>query len=112
MNYTCTGLRTPKSRESRVHLRLMLKWKVEMEKLMERLYFDHNATTPVAVEVLEAMLPFLTGNYGNPSSIHSFGQQARAAVEDARVEVARLLNCRGYPSWTITDQAFCPEEDC
>ena len=61
---------------------------------MERLYFDHNATTPVAVEVLEAMLPFLTGNYGNPSSIHSFGQQARAAVEDARVEVARLLNCR------------------
>ena len=61
---------------------------------MERLYFDHNATTPVAVEVLEAMLPFLTGNYGNPSSIHSFGQQARAAVEEARVEVARLLNCR------------------
>ena len=61
---------------------------------MERLYFDHNATTPVAAEVLEAMLPFLTGNYGNPSSIHSFGQQARAAVEEARAEVARLLNCR------------------
>ena len=60
---------------------------------MERLYFDHNATTPVAVEVLEAMLPFLTGNYGNPSSIHSFGQQARAAVEEARAEVAALLNC-------------------
>ena len=61
---------------------------------MERLYFDHNATTPLATDVLEAMLPFLTDNYGNPSSIHSFGQQARADLEQARAEVARLLNCR------------------
>ncbi len=61
---------------------------------MDRLYFDHNATTPVLPEVLEAMLPFYTGVYGNPSSIHDFGQQARAAVERARAEVARLLNCR------------------
>jgi len=61
---------------------------------MERLYFDHNATTPVLPEVREAMLPYLTGAYGNPSSIHWFGQQARAAVEQARAEVARLLNCR------------------
>ena len=77
-----------------MNLRLMLKWNVEMEKLMERLYFDHNATTPVAADVLEAMLPFLADNYGNPSSIHSFGQQARADLEQARAEVARLLNCR------------------
>ena len=77
-----------------MHLRLMLKWKLQMEKLMERLYFDHNATTPVAADVLEAMLPFLADNYGNPSSIHSFGQQARADLEQARAEVARLLNCR------------------
>ncbi len=61
---------------------------------MERLYFDHNASTPVDAEVLEAMTPFLTGVYGNPSSIHSFGQQARAAIEQARAEVAKLLNCR------------------
>ena len=61
---------------------------------MERLYFDHNATTPVLPEVLEAMQPFYMGVYGNPSSIHHFGQQARAGVEQARVEVARLLNCR------------------
>ncbi len=61
---------------------------------MERLYFDHNATTPVLPEVQEAMLPFYMGAYGNPSSIHHFGQQARAAVEQARAEVARLLNCR------------------
>jgi cysteine desulfurase len=61
---------------------------------MERLYFDHNATTPVLPEVLEAMLPFCTGVYGNPSSIHYFGQQARAGVENARDQVATLLNCR------------------
>ncbi len=61
---------------------------------MERLYFDHNATTPVLPEVLEAMTPFYTGTYGNPSSIHYFGQQARAGMEQARAEVARLLNCR------------------
>ena len=61
---------------------------------MERLYFDHNATTPVLPEVVEAMAPFFAGVFGNPSSIHHFGQQARGAVEQARAEVARLLNCR------------------
>jgi len=63
-------------------------------KPIERLYFDHNATTPVLPEVLEAMLPFYAAAYGNPSSIHHFGQQARAAVEQARSQVAALLNCR------------------
>lgn len=61
---------------------------------MDRLYFDYNATTPVLPEVLDVMLPFYAGMYGNPSSIHHFGQQARAAIEQARAEVARLLNCR------------------
>jgi len=61
---------------------------------MDRLYFDYNATTPVLPEVLEAMMPFYAGVYGNPSSIHHFGQQARSAVEQARSQVARLLNCR------------------
>lgn len=61
---------------------------------MNRLYFDHNATTPVLPEVLEAMLPFYTSAYGNPSSIHRFGQEARAALESARSQVAGLLNCR------------------
>lgn len=63
---------------------------------MERLYFDYNATTPILPEVLEAMLPFYTGRFGNPSSIHHYGQQARAAVEEARSQVARLLNCRPH----------------
>lgn len=61
---------------------------------MKRIYLDYNATTPVDAAVLEAMLPFLSGEYGNASSIHTFGQRARAAVETAREEVAALLNAR------------------
>ena len=55
------------------------------------IYFDHNATTPLRPEVWEAMRPFLSGVFGNPSSLHSEGQEARAAVEEARAHVARLL---------------------
>ena len=61
---------------------------------MQRIYLDHNATTPVDPAVLEAMLPFLSGEFGNASSIHSFGQRARAAVETAREQVAALINAR------------------
>lgn len=56
-------------------------------------YFDHNATTPVSPEVLECLTRVLRECYGNPSSIHSAGQQARQAVEQARAQVARLLAC-------------------
>ncbi|MBI1738928.1 MAG: aminotransferase class V-fold PLP-dependent enzyme, partial [Acidobacteria bacterium] len=61
---------------------------------MPRVYFDNNATTPVDREVLEAMLPYFAENFGNPSSIHSPGQQARKAVEHAREQVAALLGAR------------------
>jgi len=61
---------------------------------MRRIYLDANATTPLLPEVLEAMRPWLLENYGNASSIHQPGQQARAAVERARTSVARMLNCR------------------
>jgi cysteine desulfurase len=61
---------------------------------MQRIYFDHNATTPVEPEVLEAILPFLSGEYGNASSIHTFGQKARAAVETAREQVASFIGAR------------------
>ena len=61
---------------------------------MEHIYLDHNATTPVAPQVVEAMLPYLTASYGNASSVHHFGQQARTGVERARDQVAQLLNCR------------------
>jgi cysteine desulfurase len=59
--------------------------------LMRRVYLDYNATTPVAQEVLEAMLPYFCVEYGNASSIHTFGQRARGAVEEARESVAALL---------------------
>ena len=58
---------------------------------MERIYLDHNATTPVDPRVVEAMLPALAGRFGNPSSLHWFGQQARAALDEARGEVADLI---------------------
>ena len=61
---------------------------------MNRIYLDHNATTPVDPAVLDAMLPFLSSDFGNASSIHAFGQRARAALETAREQVAALLNAR------------------
>jgi cysteine desulfurase len=61
---------------------------------MKQIYLDHNSTTPVAPEVLEAMLPYFSSEAGNASSIHSFGQRARAAVEHARESVAKLLGAR------------------
>jgi cysteine desulfurase len=61
---------------------------------MRRVYLDYNATTPVAPEVLAAMLPYFSEEYGNASSIHTFGQRARGAVEEARESVAALLGAR------------------
>jgi cysteine desulfurase len=61
---------------------------------MDRIYLDHNATTPVDPAVLDAMLPYFSAEFGNASSIHTFGQRARAAVETAREQVAALLNAR------------------
>lgn len=62
--------------------------------MFRRVYLDNSATTPIDPEVLAAMMPFLTENYGNASSIHHFGQTARAAVDKARHQVAGLLNAR------------------
>jgi cysteine desulfurase len=59
-----------------------------------RIYLDHSATTPVDSRVAEAMARSLTQIFGNPSSVHGFGQQARAAVDRARREVAALINAR------------------
>ncbi|MBU0623230.1 MAG: aminotransferase class V-fold PLP-dependent enzyme, partial [Candidatus Thermoplasmatota archaeon] len=50
----------------------------------KRVYFDHSATTAVLPEVAEAMTPYFLEKYGNPSSIHSFGREAKIALEDAR----------------------------
>lgn len=57
------------------------------------IYLDHSATTPVDPRVVEAMAPFWTEIYGNPSSIYGLGRRAAAAMEDARRRIARILNC-------------------
>ena len=62
--------------------------------MLKRIYLDHSATTPVDPEVVEAMMPYLTSKFGNASSIHHFGQETRAAVDNARHQVASLINCR------------------
>jgi cysteine desulfurase len=61
---------------------------------MNRIYLDNAATTPLDAEVLQVMMPFLTHQFGNPSSIYSFGREARLAVEQARKAVASLLHSK------------------
>src|SRR5689334_15996712 len=61
---------------------------------LRRVYLDHSATTPADPRVVAAMLPFLTEKFGNASSVHFFGQEARAAVDRARREVASLVGAR------------------
>jgi cysteine desulfurase len=62
--------------------------------MMRRVYLDNSATTPVDPRVVDAMMPYLTEKFGNASSIHHFGQEARAEVDRARHKVAALINAR------------------
>ncbi len=57
-----------------------------------RIYFDNAATTPVDAQVADAMIPYITSHFGNPSSIYSYGRETRLAIENARKSVAKLLN--------------------
>src|SRR5437867_5004850 len=57
-----------------------------------RIYFDNAATTALDKEVLDAMMPYLTDHFGNPSSIYSYGRETRLAIENARKSVAKILN--------------------
>lgn len=61
---------------------------------MRRLYLDYAATTPMDPEVIKAMSPYFTDTFGNPSSIHSFGQQAKSAIEEAREKIASFLGAK------------------
>ncbi|MEG0388714.1 MAG: aminotransferase class V-fold PLP-dependent enzyme, partial [Niameybacter sp.] len=58
---------------------------------MDRIYLDHAATTPVKPEVLEAMMPYFTQSFGNPSSVYQIAQINKKAIDDARETVANLL---------------------
>ena len=60
---------------------------------MKQIYLDHSATTPTDPRVAEKVIEFMTAKFGNPSSIHSFGREARQALINSRQSIARLLNC-------------------
>ena len=60
---------------------------------MKKIYLDYNATTQVAPSVFDAMKPFFSEHYGNPSSAHAFGRAAAEAIEDARSKVELMLGC-------------------
>ncbi|MCC6189983.1 MAG: aminotransferase class V-fold PLP-dependent enzyme, partial [Anaerolineales bacterium] len=62
--------------------------------MAEAIYLDHAATTPVDARVLDAMLPYFSTEFGNPSSVHRWGQTAERALEQARATVAQVLNCQ------------------
>ena len=64
----------------------------QAKTMMDVIYLDNNATTKPAPEVVAEMLPYWTEFYGNPSSVHRFGQHARKAIDDARGRMARLTS--------------------
>jgi Cysteine sulfinate desulfinase/cysteine desulfurase and related enzymes len=67
---------------------------LSLNQVTHRIYLDNAATTPIDPEVVEAMLPYLTTHFGNPSSIYSYGRETRLAVENARKSVASILGVR------------------
>jgi len=69
---------------------------------MDRIYLDNNATTQIYPEVVEAMLPYLGTVYGNPSSIHSFGLEAKSAIEEARKKIVEFLNAKDTKNIVFT----------
>jgi cysteine desulfurase len=71
----------------------------------KRVYMDHAAGRPVEPRVIEAMLPYMKSSYGNPSSLHVFGQEAKRAVEEARAQVAKLVNAEKKESVIFTSGA-------
>ena len=60
----------------------------------KKIYLDHAATTAVDAQVFETMLPYFSEKFGNASSVHAFGQEARGAVDNSRHEIAAFLNCK------------------
>ncbi len=71
----------------------------------KRIYMDHTAGKPVDPRVMEALLPYMKSLYGNPSSVHSFGQEARQAIEETRTKIAELINAERKESIIFTSGA-------
>ena len=63
---------------------------------MERIYLDYASTTPADPEVIREMLPYFSGIYGNPSSVHAFGREARKVVDSVREKVARFIGAKPH----------------
>ena len=75
---------------------------------METIYFDNAATTKIKTEVLNEMMPYLSMEYGNASSLYSIGRRAKRAIENARKQVATLLNCNSNEIYfTAKDWRVC-----
>jgi cysteine desulfurase len=72
---------------------------------MKKIYFDFAATTPVRKEVLEVMLPYFSENFGNPSSLHSFGQEALKAIDDSREKIKNILKAEFLREIVFTSSA-------
>ena len=68
---------------------------------MKQIYFDHSATTPISNDVLEHMYKVLKENFGNPSSIHQFGQSSRALIENARRQIASAIGAHLFPNFEV-----------
>ena len=77
-----------------MHETLIEKTQTISSQVDQRIYFDNAATTPLDKEVLEAMLPYMTEHFGNPSSIYSYGRETRLAIENARKSVAKSLGVK------------------
>lgn len=76
-----------------------------MMETHKRVYMDYSAGKPVDPRVMEEILPYMTSYYGNPSSLHSFGQEASKAVEEARAKVVQLINAEKKDSIIFTSGA-------
>ena len=76
----------------------------EVNDMEKRIYLDHAATTPLDKRVLKAMLPFFSGKFGNAGSLHSFGQEAREAVEKSRGQIAKAINAKPEECIMIGDR--------
>ena len=88
---TCTLLATYKTEQYSIKF-LLVFLPPHFSCIMNRIYFDNAATTALDPEVLNAMMPFLTEKFGNPSSIYSYGRETKIAIENARKSVAKIVN--------------------